>query len=81
MNLFKIGYLVEVFMPLPPLHLEYGNVGIVVHLEGGDVGVDWGKDISGFSLGGMCTPGHGWWHHPDDLRIKEDNNMYEDEVI
>ncbi len=42
--------------------------GVVVHISGAKIGVDWGEDVDGHTCEHRCKPGFGWYVNNTDLR-------------
>lgn len=71
---FKVGDRVRCIDVVDDNHHVVDMVGVVKIIKGGDIGVDFQKDVEGHALTDLeteieyATAGEGWWCYPESLR-------------
>lgn len=66
--MFKVGDKVVCNSTVGDAYKVFELRGIVVHIVGVRVGVDWGEYVGGHDCDRRCTPGFGWYVDYTDLR-------------
>lgn len=61
--------------------LHTGDTGVVLRVDEEEiVMVDWQRDVSGHTCGGMCDSGHGWNVVMSDVSVIH-NDFYDDSKL
>lgn len=68
MSEFKVGDVVVCNSILDDAERVFGLRGVVVHISGTRVGVNWAKDIDGHTCGQRCPNRYGWYVNNTDLK-------------
>lgn len=53
------------------------NVGTVMIIENGGIGVAWDKYFGGHNLAGRCKNGHGWWCLTSEVALVTEEEDYD----
>lgn len=68
MKTFRVGDVVVCNSTLRDAERVFGLRGVVVHISGTSVGVNWAKDIDGHNCGQRCPDQYGWYVNNTDLK-------------
>lgn len=68
MQTFKVGDKVTCATSTGDAYAVFGLSGVVVHINGNRIGVDWDGFGGGHTCGNCCQNGRGWYVSPDTLK-------------